>query len=364
MNRRAILAAIGLGTILVVGLACGNGQPTDTPGPAVPAQAAGVAPTEPAPPPILSAGFPAARPATPPIAPVAAPAPAGIQGREVPVPEPAPMPAAVAVVPAPVMAGGSGPQLLQAGGSQAGIWVTGEGSMSLEPDLALVNIGVEASAKTVAEARDQAATAMAAILIAVKAQGLDDRDVQTRSFNIVPQYEYPEVVELGRSTRKQVLRRVPCQQHGQHQDQGAERRRADYRRRGQRRWGCYSHQWSELHRRGPQAADDGPSESGRGGRPGQGPAVRRPHRRGGRQAGVHKRGRWWRAGAASDRRCDHGGEGCCGAADLHQRRRAGAETLGPGRVRDPVAPVALPFQSSRPVPPLVAAPRGGCYNSP
>ena len=205
MNRRAILAAIGLGTILVVGLACGNGQPTDTPGPAVPAQAAGVAPTEPAPPPILSAGFPAARPATPPIAPVAAPAPAGIQGREVPVPEPAPMPAAVAVVPAPVMAGGSGPQLLQAGGSQAGIWVTGEGSMSLEPDLALVNIGVEASAKTVAEARDQAATAMAAILIAVKAQGLDDRDVQTRSFNIVPQYEYPEVVELGRSTRKQVL---------------------------------------------------------------------------------------------------------------------------------------------------------------
>ena len=208
MNRRAIVAAVGLVTILVVGIACGNGQAADTPGPAVPPAAAVVAPaaTGPAAPPILSAGFPAARPATPPVAPVGAPAPTGIQGREVPVLEPAPMPASVAVGPAPsVFSGGSGPQLLQAGGSQAGIWVTGNGSLSLEPDLALVNIGVEATAKTVAEARDQAATAMAAILIAAKAHGLDDKDVQTRSFNIWPQYEYPEVVELGQRTRKQVL---------------------------------------------------------------------------------------------------------------------------------------------------------------
>ena len=208
MNRRAIVAAVGLVMVLVVGLACGNGQGTDTPGPVVPSEAAGVAPaaTEPTAPPILAAGFPAPRPATPSVAPARPPASAGAAVREVPVPEPAPMPAAVAVVPAPsAFSGGSGPQLLQASGSQAGIWVTGQGSMSLEPDLVLVNIGVEATAKTVAEARDQAATAMAAILIAVKAHGLDDKDVQTRSFNIWPQYEYPEVVELGQRTRKQVL---------------------------------------------------------------------------------------------------------------------------------------------------------------
>ena len=93
----------------------------------------------------------------------------------------------------------------QVSGAQLGIWVTGQGRLSLEPDLALVNIGVEAMADTVAEARDEAATAMAAVVAAVKSQGLTDKDVQTRSFNIWPQYEYSEVVERGVRVRKQTL---------------------------------------------------------------------------------------------------------------------------------------------------------------
>ncbi len=35
--------------------------------------------------------------------------------------------------------------------------------------------------------------AMAAIMQAVRARGLEDKDVQTQSFNIWPRYEYPEV---------------------------------------------------------------------------------------------------------------------------------------------------------------------------
>ena len=73
---------------------------------------------------------------------------------------------------------------------------TGQGSITLEPDLALVNIGVEAKARTVAEARDQAATAMAAIVAAVKAHGLTDTDIQTRSFNIWPRYDYIERTQV------------------------------------------------------------------------------------------------------------------------------------------------------------------------
>ena len=46
---------------------------------------------------------------------------------------------------------------------------------------------------------------MNAIVEAVKAHGLDDRDIQTQSFNIWPQYEYPEVITAEGSTRKQVL---------------------------------------------------------------------------------------------------------------------------------------------------------------
>ena len=86
-----------------------------------------------------------------------------------------------------------------------GIWVTGQASISVDPDLVLLNVGVEATAETVAEARGQAADAMDAIVAAVKANGLEDKDVQTLSFNIWPQYEYPEVEENGVRVRKQTL---------------------------------------------------------------------------------------------------------------------------------------------------------------
>ena len=73
---------------------------------------------------------------------------------------------------------------------QSGIWVSGEGSIDLVPDLALLNVGVEAVAESVSQARDEAAQAMDAVIAAVKAHGLEDRDIQTRAFNIWPQYDY------------------------------------------------------------------------------------------------------------------------------------------------------------------------------
>lgn len=69
-----------------------------------------------------------------------------------------------------------------------GIAVTGTSTASVKPDLALVNLGVEATATTVAEARSKGATAMDALTKAVKAKGLADADIQTQSFNIFPQY--------------------------------------------------------------------------------------------------------------------------------------------------------------------------------
>ena len=105
--------------------------------------------------------------------------------------------------------GASGPPAqvaaVQTGSSQAGIWVTGQGSISLEPDLVMLNVGVETMGLTVAVTRNEAATAMAAIVQAVKARGLDDKDIQTRSFSIFPRYEFPEVSIGGTRTRQQTL---------------------------------------------------------------------------------------------------------------------------------------------------------------
>jgi uncharacterized protein YggE len=114
---------------------------------------------------------------------------------------------------ASVGAAAGGPSLAElalvraaAGGtSQSGIWVTGQSSVTLEPDLALLNIGVETFAPTVAQARGDAATAMDAIVAVLRARNVEDTDIQTRSFNISPQYEFTEVLQGGVRTSKRVL---------------------------------------------------------------------------------------------------------------------------------------------------------------
>ena len=98
------------------------------------------------------------------------------------------------------------PALGQVNGyQQAGIWVTGLGKVTLNPDLALLSLGVEVRAKTVEVARSQAATAMTGIIEALKASGIEDNDIKTSYFNISPEYTYQEVYERSIRYNKQVL---------------------------------------------------------------------------------------------------------------------------------------------------------------
>lgn len=78
------------------------------------------------------------------------------------------------------------------GTATQGIAVNGEGKVSVRPDIGLLNLGVEVTAPTVAEARDQAATAMDAMQTAMNDEGVADEDIQTQFFNIYPQYNYSE----------------------------------------------------------------------------------------------------------------------------------------------------------------------------
>jgi len=93
----------------------------------------------------------------------------------------------------------------QVGSSQAGIWVTGQGTVTLAPDLALLSLSVEAQGEIVSDAVADAAIAMDGINAALRDRGIEDRDVQTQYFNIRPQYEFPEVLQGGSRTRTQVL---------------------------------------------------------------------------------------------------------------------------------------------------------------
>lgn len=80
---------------------------------------------------------------------------------------------------------------------EAGIWVTGEGSVTMEPDLAVLSLGVEVIALPLADANATAATAMDAIMEALAANGVEEKDIQTHDFDIRPRYEWVEEVDAS-----------------------------------------------------------------------------------------------------------------------------------------------------------------------
>jgi uncharacterized protein YggE len=69
---------------------------------------------------------------------------------------------------------------------QVGLWVTGEGKAMATPDVVLLSLGVEAEAKTVAQAQQDAAEAMDGVVKALRSNGVAEKDIQTQRFSIYP----------------------------------------------------------------------------------------------------------------------------------------------------------------------------------
>lgn len=72
------------------------------------------------------------------------------------------------------------------------IHVNGSGSVTGEPDIATLNLGVSVEKETVDEAREEAATAMTAVIESLKANDIAEKDINTENFSIYPQYDYSE----------------------------------------------------------------------------------------------------------------------------------------------------------------------------
>lgn len=70
------------------------------------------------------------------------------------------------------------------------IAVTGEGRVAVAPDMAMVSIGVTTEADTAREALDANNSQLAAALAAIKAAGIEDRDIQTAGLSLGPRYDY------------------------------------------------------------------------------------------------------------------------------------------------------------------------------
>lgn len=71
------------------------------------------------------------------------------------------------------------------------ITVQGEGSMTVAPDVAYVNVGVSSEAKTAQEAQSENAQSFSKLQNVLYTQyGLSKDDVQTSNFSVQPKYDY------------------------------------------------------------------------------------------------------------------------------------------------------------------------------
>jgi hypothetical protein len=74
-----------------------------------------------------------------------------------------------------------------------GIWVNGAGKATGDPDLGILNLGVEALADRASEARSMAAGAIEVIISVLRSNKIHPRDMQTSQFSINPRYNTQEI---------------------------------------------------------------------------------------------------------------------------------------------------------------------------
>jgi uncharacterized protein YggE len=65
-----------------------------------------------------------------------------------------------------------------------GIWVSGSGKVAVSPDIALLELGIEAQEVSIAEAEAKASEAMDKVKTALTDNGVAEKDIQTQNFRI------------------------------------------------------------------------------------------------------------------------------------------------------------------------------------
>ncbi len=80
------------------------------------------------------------------------------------------------------------------GGPVPGIYTSGDATVKVRPDLAVITVGVTAQAPTAADAQSQVAQRVARILERAKVLGVADKDTKSGSYSIQPQYAYDKGV--------------------------------------------------------------------------------------------------------------------------------------------------------------------------
>jgi uncharacterized protein YggE len=91
--------------------------------------------------------------------------------------------------------------------SENTISVSGKGELFIVPDVATVSFSVVEQKNTVAEAQQAATAKIDATLAAVRALGVEDKDIKTLDYNAYPRYEYTQSIctQFSCPPSKQIL---------------------------------------------------------------------------------------------------------------------------------------------------------------
>jgi len=68
--------------------------------------------------------------------------------------------------------------------------VTGEGKVSVTPDIAIVNLGIEENGASLKQVQDSVNKKSKNLVDALKRLGVEESDIKTTSYNIYPDYDY------------------------------------------------------------------------------------------------------------------------------------------------------------------------------
>jgi len=96
---------------------------------------------------------------------------------------------------------------LQAYAVEKLVTVSGESSVSVAPDVAMIRIGVSSKGKDARTASASNAKQMNGVLAAIKQSGIADRDIQTSRLSLQPQYD-PDKSGRARLTGFQVINQL------------------------------------------------------------------------------------------------------------------------------------------------------------
>lgn len=73
------------------------------------------------------------------------------------------------------------------------ISVSGKGEVNAIPDIATISFDISKEAKTVKEAQDEVAKIEQQVLVSLKANNIEDKDIKTTNSSFYPKYEYTNV---------------------------------------------------------------------------------------------------------------------------------------------------------------------------